>query len=321
MRYIGNKSKLLNFIEQTVRDTCSNLDNKIFCDIFAGSGTVSAHFKPLVKTVISNDMEKYSNVLCTNILSSISEEIADRIITELNALSPIASRFTNDFSPVGSRSFFTEDNAKKIDAIRLKIEELPDNEKVFALACLLETADSLANTTGVYGAFLKKFDKKSKQDLILKKILPPSGNEGIAYCEDANKLIKKIKGDILYMDPPYNSRQYGSNYHILNYLVDYNSYSFKESSKTGIGDYNKSNFCSKKSALSSFEDIIANANFNYIFVSYNNEGIIKPSDFKEVMTKYGEYSFVTNNHKRYKSNNRNEQKTEVSEYIHILRKK
>ena len=325
MRYIGKKTKLLPFIEGVIRNTCGDITDSTMCDLFAGTGCVSAYFKNKVKKVIANDMESYSHVLCQNILGAIEEARANEIIEALNRVEPINGKFTENFSPAGEygRKFFTSFNASKIDAIREKIEELEGEEYYFALASLIEAADVIANTTGVYGAYLKKFNERSSTPILLKPILPDEGNIGTAYQEDSNELIKTIEGEILYLDPPYNSRQYGANYHILNYIVNYKNFTFRQESKTALGDYNKSSYCSKRKALKEFEDLIGNCKFNNVFVSYNNEGVIKNSEFEEVMSRYGTYFCENSNHKRYKSNHGKhgkEQKKEVTEYIHVLKR-
>jgi len=322
MRYIGNKTKLLPFIERIIQDTCGDITNSTMCDLFAGTGCVSGHFKNKVKKVISNDMEPYSHALCKNILGFIDKQRASEIIEILNEVEPMSGKFTENFSPAGhrERKFFTEFNASKIDGIREKIEEFEGEEYYFAMASLIEAADIVANTTGVYGAFLKKFNKRSSKPIVLKAILPKEGNVGVAFQKDSNELIKNIKGDILYLDPPYNSRQYGANYHILNYIVNYKNFTFREESKTALGDYNKSSYCSKRKALKEFEDLIRNCRFNNVFVSYNNEGLIKDYEFAEIMSGHGAYSCESFSHKRYKSNTSGKQKKDVTEYVHILKR-
>lgn len=326
MRYIGNKTKLLDFIHNEVQNVCGDISTMDFCDLFAGSGSVSKYFKQYARFVSSNDLEQYSYVLCRNYIGNSSDLKYDDLIQHLNDIPSVEGKFYQHFSPAGNRNFFTEYNAKRIDAIRLEIERLSENNEIdqdqyyFLLASLIETADSYANTTGVYGAFLKQFNGRSSKNLILTPTIPLSGNRGTAYRNDANELIKTIHGDILYLDPPYNTRQYGANYHILNYLVDYNNFQFKEESKTGLGDYNKSDYSSKRSVAESFEQLIQDSQFKYIFVSYNNEGILTMEQMKNIMSKYGEYELKTKEHKRYKSNTNNPQQAKVLEYLHVLTK-
>ena len=136
-----------------------------------------------------------------------------------------------------------------------------------------------------------------------------------------NKLIKKISGDILYLDPPYNARQYGSNYHILNTIASYDT--FNPSGKTGLRAYYKSAYCKKNAVKSALEELIKNANFNYIFLSYNNEGLMTKADVAQIFKKYGKYSIEKTEYQRFKADKterRNHKATYTIEYLHILEK-
>lgn len=137
-----------------------------------------------------------------------------------------------------------------------------------------------------------------------------------------NILIKKIEGDILYLDPPYNARQYGANYHLLNTIARYDT--FVPKGKTGLRDYNRSEYCSKTNVRKSFEDLIKNANFQYTFLSYNNEGLMSADEIKTIMSKYGRYSLETTDYQRFKADkteNRNHIANSTTEFLHILEKK
>lgn len=323
VRYIGNKTNLLDFIHTEIVNVCGNISDLKFCDLFSGSGSVSRYFKQFCSEVVTNDLELYSYVLCRNYVGNNSyiAEAYD-IIAELDKLPLVEGRFYENFSPAGGRMFYTEENAKKIDAIRQKIELYQDNPDLyfFLLASLIESADSISNTTGVYGAFLKSFNGKAQKTMVLKPAIFKTGASGACYNKNANDLIKEISGDILYLDPPYNNRVYGANYHILNYLVDYYQFEFNTESKTALGDYNKSDYSNKNNAAYAFEDLISNANYKYIFVSYNNEGIMTFEQMEDIMSKYGEYSIKSKDYKRYKSNKNNQKANSVLEYLHVLKK-
>lgn len=148
-----------------------------------------------------------------------------------------------------------------------------------------------------------------------------SGKAGTVYNEDVNVLIKKINGDILYLDPPYNTRQYSANYHILETIAKYDNP--KLHGITGLRDYKeqKSTFCSKRIACETFNDLIKNADFKYIFLSYNNEGIMPVDKISEIMSGYGAYSVFTKEYKRFKvdkDENRKIAGSGVTEYLHCL---
>ena len=333
MNYIGSKYKLLNFIKSTVYSVVGNdLSDKIFCDIFAGTGIVGRNFKQEVKQVISNDFEYYSFVLNKNYIENHYKlENQEELIEELNQLSLIENGFIYQNYCLGSgskRQYFSDNNGKKIDIIRQQIEKwkttnsINSNQYFFLLASLLESSDKVANTASVYGAYLKHLKKSAQKELILQSaIFGINDNEHLVFNKDSNELIKEISGDIIYLDPPYNARQYGSNYHMLNTIAKYNSFAPK--GKTGLPNYQKSRYCSKNYILTEFEDLIKNAKFNYIFLSYNNEGLMSVDDVKAIMSKYGKYDIATINYQRFKADkdeNRNHKANKTEEYLHILEK-
>jgi adenine-specific DNA-methyltransferase len=111
--------------------------------------------------------------------------------------------------------------------------------------------------------------KSAQKSLVLKPaVFELNDNEHQVFNEDSNQLIKRIEGDILYLDPPYNQRQYGADYHILNTIAKYDK--FVPKGKTGLRAYNRSNYCKKSEVVKSFEALIKNAKFKHIFLSYNN---------------------------------------------------
>lgn len=334
MNYIGSKLKLCqNFLPTTIKSVCGeNLSQKIFCDIFAGTGIVGRTFKTSVKKIISNDMEYYSYVLNKNYIGN-HREIKDKnkLIEELNSLPLIDNGFIYKnycLGGNGERQYFSDENGKRIDTIRTKIEEWRNNKKIsdntyfFLLCSLLECADKVANTASVYGAYLKKLKKSALKELILEPAeYELNDNEHQVFNKDANSLIKEIEGDILYLDPPYNARQYGANYHLLNTIAKYNS--FVPKGKTGMRTYAKSDYCSKNTVRWAFSNLIKNAQFKYIFLSYNNEGLLPCSEIEEIMKRYGKYSVATQKYQRFKADsdtNRNHKADSTIEYIHILEK-
>ena len=141
------------------------------------------------------------------------------------------------------------------------------------------------------------------------------------FQEDANHLINRIKGDILYLDPPYNARQYGANYHLLNTIAEYKT--FEPKGVTGLPEYNKSAFCSKATVLQSFTDIITKARFRFVFLSYNNEGLMSHTEILQVLSQYGKVELKTMDYQRFKADkteNRNHKATETKEYLFCLEK-
>ena len=332
MNYIGSKNKLSEWIKTTVENTISTpLDEVIFCDLFAGTGIVGRKFKPFVKQIIANDVEYYSYILLKNYIGNHQEiSSAANYIQQLNELNGKKGFIAEEYGENGkaNRLFFSEENAQKIDACRQQIEkwkiegEISKNTYYFLLASLLESADKIANTASVYGAFLKKIKPSASKKMIIKPAgFSPTENEHQVFQQDGNQLIQQIKGDVLYLDPPYNARQYGANYHLLNTIAKYDT--FVPKGKTGLPDYYKSAYCKKSEVANAFKKLIENAQFSYIFLSYNNEGLMPPETIKEIMQQYGNYSLQTKNYQRFKADKtekRNHKANATVEYLHILEK-
>lgn len=330
MNYIGSKYSLLDFLEDSIKKVTDfkDGDDFIFADLFAGTGIVGQSYKAKGAKIISNDIQYYSYVLNKHYIENIPFLNSD-LLEELNSLSPIEGFVYNNYCQGSGcgRNYFTNENGMKCDAIRIKLEELYNNKKInknlyyYYLASLINSIDKYANTASVYGAFLKHIKKSAQKNFKLELLPVISGKIGNVYNEDTNVLIKKIKGDILYLDPPYNSRQYCSNYHVLETISRYDNPVLK--GVTGLRNAltQKSKFCFKRTVEQEFDDLIKNANFKYIFLSYNDEGLMSLNTIKNIMSKYGKYNIFTKKYKRFKADkneNRNITKDTTIEYLHYI---
>ncbi len=298
--------------------------------MFAGTGAIGRAFKTESKKIIANDFEYYSYVLNRNYIGNHEEIKCLEKINELENLKGIEGFVYKNYC-LGSgskRQYFSDENGKRIDAIRQKIESWKRNEEItgdeyyFLLSTLLENADAVANTASVYGAFLKHLKASAQKSLKLTPAffdLNDAAHE--VFNEDANDLIKNIEGDVLYLDPPYNARQYGSNYHLLNTIAKYDD--FTPRGKTGLRDYKRSLYCQTREVADVFENLIEKARFKYIFLSYNNEGLMSENKVREILEKYGKYDLARVEYQRFKADkteNRNHKATATLEYLHILEK-
>ncbi|MBX9449422.1 MAG: DNA adenine methylase [Taibaiella sp.] len=331
MNYIGSKYKLLPFLEESIRYvTGDKLKHKVFCDLFAGTGVVGRYFKNKTQQVIANDWEYYSYILNRNYIGNAQLFEASEWISKLNRLPGVRGFIYQQFSEGGSagRLYFSGQNGQKIDAVRAQIqkwylaEEINDDLYFFLLASLIESADKVANTASVYGAFLKKIKPSAAKELMIREAaFEASTQQHRVYQEDSNELIKRIKGDILYLDPPYNSRHYGANYHLLNTIARY--IPFHPKGKTGLDAYLKSDFCSATQVTDALRTLLEHADFQYIFLSYNNEGLIPESEIRKIMSSLGTYRLFRKDYQRFKADRterRNHKADRVEEHLHVLTK-
>ncbi|MDR0911494.1 MAG: DNA adenine methylase [Methanobrevibacter sp.] len=202
----------------------------------------------------------------------------------------------NNYTPFNGtdRMYFTAEIGKRIDLIRIIMEKwfnekiINSDEYFYLLTLLIETVPFYSNISGVYGAYLKHWDKRALKPFKFAEIKVTDNNlENKAYNEDAHTLIKKIKGDILYLDPPYNHRQYPPNYHVLETIAKYDYPEIKGVS--GMRDYKTqiSKFCRKNEVKDALDDIIENSEFKHIVMSYSTDGILNKEDIKEIFIKHG----------------------------------
>ena len=351
MNYIGSKLSLLSFLEESI-DRVVDKKCKVFCDLFAGTGIVGSHFKKKGYNIIANDIQYYSYVLNRHYIGNhkelkfkkLGKELAGLDDTPVKERTKLVCNYLSNITPAKGfiynnyclggtknqaepRQYFSDENGMLCDAIRQKIENwkqeniINDDEYFFLVASLIKSADSYANTTSVYGAFLKQLKKSAQKKLVLSPAeLIVNAQEHRIYNKDINKLISSIKGDILYLDPPYNHRQYATNYHLLETLAKYDDPHIH--GKTGLREYTaqKSLFCSREKVKEAFRELMSKANgVRYIFLSYNNEGLMSLEDIKEIMESKGKYSYFTKNYNRYKAdNNRNYIADKTTEYLHYV---
>lgn len=338
MRYIGSKLRLINFIESIIKKYCGDkLNDKVFCDLFAGTGVVGRSFSPLVKKVIANDLEKYSFIANYVQLNGYDKEVFNKFFNEFNSLSneekiklADSNRTLIDaYTEYGKkdRLFFTQTNGLYLQAarnfLREKSTELSFNDYLAILYAIMEGADKIANTMSTYGMFASKFKENSIKPIQFQepKISKAASDNNEVYMEDANELIKNLHGDILYLDPPYNQRQYSSYYFVLNAIAENRAPETDTKSGVKNDECNKSSYNKKKEVANSLEELIQNADFEWIFLSYNNEGLLSFDEIKSIFEKYGNYWVESTDYQRYKAdNNRNQAADSVVEYIHVLHK-
>lgn len=321
-RYLGSKYKLLNFINNTVVNNCEDIES--IADIFGGTGVVADLFYNQGKTIIINDL-LLSNVLAYRTFFSKEKIDTKKLKKYINEFNSITIVEDNYFSINFGNTFFTLENARKIGYIRDQIEklnnDLNERERALLITSLIFAADKVANTCGHYDAFREKLDTTQEIKLLMPDIKKSKSNCKI-YREDANELVKHITADLVYIDTPYNSRQYGDLYHLLENLAEWKKPVVTGKAKK-MTDRNhiKSKYCTVK-APQAFNDLISNINSKYILVSYNNmaqKGVgrsnakISNEEIIEILSKRGEVKVFHTDYNTY-----NTGKTEIDDHQELL---
>lgn len=268
-RYVGSKAKLLDWMFQQIKKECTG---NSFADIFAGTGVVSARAANVYKHIILNDL-LHSNYAAYQGFFSQEDYNRNKVLDLVCYYNSLTSNQVEPsfFSKNFGGKYFTTASAKLIGHIRNDLEsrknKLSSKEYYILLTSLLYSADKIANTVGHYDAFFGKSIADKKFIFRLIEPLIKAGSVSI-HREDANALVRKISADIVYIDPPYNSRQYSRFYHVLETLT-----LLDNPKLTGVAlkrpEENMSEYCRNKAPVV-FEDLVKNIKAKYVVVSYNN---------------------------------------------------
>ncbi len=338
MRFLGNKTRMLKNINAVIEE--NNISGSTFCDLFAGSGSVGDFFKDRF-TIIANDYLSCLSIINKAKLENnqtpkfvmFCKEFGVDPFTYFNQKSYIADSqyfITNNYSPIGGRQFFTENNAIKIDGIRIEIEELYKNfiidlkERNYLLASLIESVMGVSNTSGTYEAFLKMWDKRALKSFVLEPISiyeTALFNKNKVYNTDSNELIRKVKGDILYIDPPYTITDYSAAYHLLESIARYDYPTIKGITGRRQENNSKSKYTRKEQALKNLEDIFRQAQFTHVLVSYSTQGLVSVDELCKLANKFAVnneiklYEFPFREYKNIRSSQKGESLKEIIIYF------
>lgn len=266
-RYIGNKTKLTQWIKDIIVENTQV--GGTFFDVFAGTGSVSNALSSEFDTVIVNDTLLSNNIIYQAFwgVGSLNHTKLNQIVNEFKNIQA-ENLSENYFSENFGGKFFSLLSARKIGYIREYLETMNLTEKEFhiLLASLIYSADKIANTVGHFDAYIKKD--------ILERPLPfdlinySTQDKFRIFREDANQLVRTQSADVVYLDPPYNSRQYSRFYHVYETLVKWDKPILSGVAMKPPAD-NMSEYC-RKNAPVVFADLVENIQAKYIVVSYNN---------------------------------------------------
>lgn len=273
-RYLGSKYKLLDFIDDIVEENCGEYNTVL--DVFAGTGIVANHFNEKGKTVYVNDILK-SNCYIYDAFFGTQKVDISKIDDIIESYNNIQEYKENYFWEVYKDTYFSSLDCMKIGTIREDIEEkyrcneINDREKSILIGSLIYSMDRIANTVGHYDAYRKLDNIQDKFEMFGLNVKEENANQNKIFNADANQIISDIKEDILYIDPPYNSRQYGDAYHLLENIAEWKQPKVYGVAKKMNRDNLKSDYCTNKATVA-FKNLIENSNAKYILVSYNNMG-------------------------------------------------
>ena len=307
-RYLGNKYKLLPFITGVVNDECPDITS--IADIFAGTGAVSSAFTD--KVIITNDL-MYSNYIC-NYAWFGAEEYDPQIIIDCvvryNALTDLEDNYmTDNFAD----TYFSRDDCAKIGYIREDIEvlykkgDINTRERAILITSLLCAMDKIANTCGHYDAYRKGVEFDKSLELYVPMANRQNNPNNQCFNMDSNELVKNIEADLVYIDPPYNSRQYCDAYHLLENVARWEKPEVFGVARKMDRSTMKSKYCTQ-SATEAFEQLIGDIKAKYILLSYNNmaekgndrsNAKISDQDIMRILEKKGEVKVFSESYKAF----------------------
>jgi adenine-specific DNA-methyltransferase len=357
--YMGNKRSLLDFITKGIQIVQKRLQkNKLnIFDVFTGSGIAARHCKQFSKLLIANDLEKYAAVtgecylsnkdelnmpLLQDIYHTILAETEEKPLQE-GIVSKLYSPKDDENIQKGERVFYTRRNAMYIDTARGIIGSVPVQYQKYFLAPLIAEASIHANTSGVFKGFHKnketgigQFGGSSRDALLRIKgnialpfpIFSNFNCEYKVYNGDSNNIAQEApEVDLAYLDPPYNQHPYGSNYFMLNLILE-NKHPENISRISGIpNDWNRSAYNKKQYAYSALAGLAANIKAKFVLISFNSEGFISLDEMKAMLEKIGKVQVLETTYNTFRGcrnlsalAEQGSRDIHVTEYLYLLEK-
>ena len=358
--YIGNKRSLLDFIGKGIQIVQKRLkkDKLDIFDVFTGSGIVARYCKRFSRTLVVNDLEKYATLTGECYLSNRSgldlhalkgwhEELLSGASGKALKEGIIAKLYSpKDDGDIqkDERVFYTRRNAMYIDTVRKLIDRVPEQYRKYYLAPLIAEASVHANTSGVFKGFHKNKEtgigrfggsrgdalSRIKGEIALP--FPVFSNfecECRVYNGDSNAIAKEVSEvDLAYLDPPYNQHPYGSNYFMLNVILE-NKLPRNISRVSGIpSGWNRSAYNQRRFAHSALSDLVENVKAKYVLVSFNSEGFISLDEMRDMLLRFGKVETLETSHNVFRGcrnltslSERGLRGTRVSEYLYLLEKR
>lgn len=307
-RYLGNKYKLLPFITKVVEENCENVNT--VADLFAGTGAVASAFTD--KKIITND-NMYSNYICHLAWFGSEDYSEEKIVNLITAYNHMVVKEDNYMSENFADTYFSLGDCRKIGFIRQDIEErfekglLNTRERALLITSLLYAMDKIANTCGHYDAYRQGVKFEKHLELWVPQPDKDLNKNNVCYNRDTNELASEVDADLVYLDPPYNSRQYCDAYHLLENVARWEKPQVQGVARKMDRTLLKSDYCTQKAAAA-FERLIDAIHAKYILLSYNNmakkgddrsNAKISDEDIMRILLKKGDVKIFAEDYKAF----------------------
>ncbi len=326
-RFLGSKRRLIPKLDMVLK--ANRIRNGTFGDFFAGSTVVAQYAKFTGFTVKATDILRTSYVLLRALIQvnriprfhGLRNQTGnlncsrryERVLEYLGNLPGEEGFIYNHYCSSGrfseSRSFFSDTNGGRIDAIREKLRDWQSEGKIstlehdFLLASLLIGASQCANTAGSFYAYLRKPDRRIDKQLILPRlsVIVAALPHEVANVP-AEKAADVFRVNVLYLDPPYNKQQYAAHYHLLETIACGDHPELY--GKHGIRPYEdkRSAFCSVHTAAQALTIILEKTKARHVILSYAKDGILKEEKIIQILSNFGEvkiYEFPINSYQNH----------------------
>lgn len=351
---IGNKRSLLPSIALAVDDVQRQLGGRKLrtLDAFSGSGAVSRLLKSRSEIVFANDIEDYARAISACYLRNASDVDWQGVNAALTHLRDLETHL-DDVQPgfierlyapadeeritTSDRVFYTKRNARRLDVFRQALDAFGPITRAMLLGPLLAEASIHANTAGVFKGFYKdrrtgigRYGGTGEEALsrITGPIVPrspilsafESGHQVLQM--DANDLPEHVGDlDLAYLDPPYNQHPYGSNYFMLNLLVNYREPD-AVSRVSGIPTcWQRSDYNVRARSAAKLADLVERIDARYLIVSFSDDGFISPPEIRDILRQAGAVRELAIPYNTFRgSRNLGRRATHVTEHLFVVKK-
>jgi len=300
MRYFGSKGSVVDAIHRMV---ASELPGGSFCDPFGGIGIVGRHFKSLGYRVTSGDVLLFAHMFqvasidrsgplpFSNVAAALGFRSAGQMQRFLNNDRGRSGWFVEEYAL--NRKFFTADNARRIQRCWKQITRwhedglTSDKEHAVLIASLIDSMDKVANTAGTYYAYLKTFTRKSLKPFLFRLLPPTKGPIGTAIHSDALGVVQRAKYDILYLDPPYNERDYAAYYHLPETIASGKAVELAGICGMPQGSRVKSRFTRPGEVQCAVAELLRVSRFRLLVFHYSDDGLLSPREVLALLRPLG----------------------------------